>query len=78
MSVKAEPLTPQALWEKCLHVLRENVGTATVTVLFQAVQPLSIKEDVFTIRVPSQFFYEYIEAALFPADCADAPAAFRA
>jgi chromosomal replication initiator protein len=61
MSVKAEPLTPQALWEKCLHVLRENVGTAPVTVLFQAVQPLSIKEDVFTIRVPSQFFYEYIE-----------------
>jgi chromosomal replication initiator protein len=61
MSVKAEPFTPQTLWEKCLQVLRENVGTSTVTMLFQAVQPLSIREDVFTIRVPSQFFYEYIE-----------------
>jgi chromosomal replication initiator protein len=56
MSVKAEPFTPQTLWEKCLQVLRENVGTSTVTMLFQAVQPLSIREDVFTIRVPSQFF----------------------
>jgi len=61
MSAEVVSVTPQALWEKCLQVLRENVGTSTVNLLFQAVQPLSIKDNIFTIRVPSQFFYEYIE-----------------
>jgi chromosomal replication initiator protein len=54
-------LSPQALWDKCLQVIRDNVGAPTIAMVFHAVQPLSIKEAVFTIRVPSQFFYEYIE-----------------
>lgn len=56
LTVKAE-----AIWEKCLQVIRQNVGAPTVSMLFQSVRPAALEGDVLTIQVPSQFFYEYIE-----------------
>ncbi len=49
------------IWEKCLQIIRQNVGASTVAMLFQSVKPAALEGNALTIQVPSQFFYEYIE-----------------
>lgn len=51
----------QNLWLKCLDVIKDNVPEAAFKTWFLPIVPLSIEENVFTIQVPSQFFYEYLE-----------------
>lgn len=49
------------LWNNCLKVIRDNVPGAAFNTWFQPIVPLSYENNVFTIQVPSQFFYEYLE-----------------
>lgn len=49
------------LWNKCLNVIKDNVSDITYQTWFSPITPLSLDENVFTIQVPSQFFYEYLE-----------------
>ncbi|WP_185152968.1 chromosomal replication initiator protein DnaA [Dysgonomonas sp. 216] len=49
------------LWEDCLKVIQDNVPDATFKTWFLPIVPLSYDGKVFTIQVPSQFFYEYLE-----------------
>lgn len=49
------------LWNNCLKVIRDNVPDAAFNTWFQPIVPLSFENKVFTIQVPSQFFYEYLE-----------------
>lgn len=51
----------QNLWSKCLNVIKDNVPEAAFKTWFLPIVPLSLEENVFTIQVPSQFFYEYLE-----------------
>lgn len=51
----------QYLWADCLKVIQDNVPEAAFKTWFLPVVPLSYKDKVFTIQVPSQFFYEYLE-----------------
>lgn len=51
----------QNLWSKCLDVIKDNVPEAAFKTWFLPIVPLSLEENVFTIQVPSQFFYEYLE-----------------
>lgn len=50
-----------ALWNKCLNVIKDNVSEITFRTWFTPIVPLSYENKVFTIQVPSQFFYEYLE-----------------
>jgi len=52
----------QLLWDKCLSIIRDNVPEAAFKTWFQPITPLSFDEQKVTIRVPSPFFYEYLEA----------------
>ena len=52
----------QLLWDKCLSIIRENVPEAAFKTWFLPITPLSFDEQKVTIRVPSPFFYEYLEA----------------
>lgn len=49
------------LWNKCLKVIKDNVSDITFQTWFSPIIPLTFENKVFTIQVPSQFFYEYLE-----------------
>lgn len=51
----------QKLWARCLNVIQDNVPEAAFKTWFLPIVPLSYEKNVFTIQVPSQFFYEYLE-----------------
>lgn len=51
----------QSLWDSCLRVIKDNVPEITFKTWFSPIVPLSYDGKVFTIQVPSQFFYEYLE-----------------
>ncbi|MEN3040272.1 MAG: chromosomal replication initiator protein DnaA [Bacteroidia bacterium] len=60
--------TAQEVWQRCLEVIQRNLGDshASIRTFLSAVQPISLQQGVLTLRVPSQFFYEYIEEHFSP------------
>lgn len=50
-----------AVWNNCLHVIKDSIGEQSYKTWFQPIVPLMLKENVLTIQVPSQFFYEWLE-----------------
>ncbi len=51
----------QTLWNRCLAVIKDIVPEAAFNTWFVPIVPLSYEDNKFTIQVPSQFFYEYLE-----------------
>jgi chromosomal replication initiator protein len=51
----------QILWDQCLYVIKDIVPEAAFNTWFKPITPLSYENNKFTIQVPSQFFYEYLE-----------------
>ena len=49
------------LWNKCLNIIRDNVSDTVYNTWFLPIIPLKLENLEFTIQVPSQFFYEYLE-----------------
>ncbi|MDR2139811.1 MAG: chromosomal replication initiator protein DnaA [Tannerella sp.] len=50
-----------SLWNKCLEVFKDIVPEAAYRTWFLPIVPVSYENKKFTIQVPSQFFYEYLE-----------------
>ena len=51
----------EEIWNNCLTVIRNNVSHQNFKIWFEPIIPVSIKDNVLTIQVPSQFFYEWLE-----------------
>ncbi|MFT6865289.1 MAG: chromosomal replication initiator protein [Cyclobacteriaceae bacterium] len=51
----------QQTWENCLHFIRERIPAQSFKTWFEPIRPISQKDEVLTIQVPSQFFYEWLE-----------------
>lgn len=51
----------QVLWNNCLDVIRDNVSDNVFSTWFLPIIPMKLDNQEFTIQVPSQFFYEYLE-----------------
>ena len=49
------------LWNDCLAVIKDILPEAAYDAWFKPIIPLSYEDRKFTIQVPSQFFYEYLE-----------------
>ncbi|HBG42165.1 MAG TPA: chromosomal replication initiator protein DnaA [Porphyromonadaceae bacterium] len=49
------------LWNNCLNVIRDNISEPAFNTWFAPILPLKYEENVLTVQVPSQFFYEYLE-----------------
>lgn len=49
------------LWNRCLEIIRGKIETEDYKTWFLPVVPLSYSENNFTLQVPSQFFYEFLE-----------------
>ncbi len=51
----------KTLWNNCLNIIKDNVSDNVFNTWFVPVIPLKYEGNDFTIQVPSQFFYEYLE-----------------
>ncbi|MEP2773955.1 MAG: chromosomal replication initiator protein DnaA [Fulvivirga sp.] len=51
----------ESVWKDCLRVIRENVAEQSFNTWFKPISPIRCNNDVLTIQVPSQFFYEWLE-----------------
>src|SRR5690554_7595543 len=49
------------LRSKCLNVIKDNIPEPAFNTWFAPIVPLNYEDNVLTIQVPSQFFYEYLE-----------------
>jgi chromosomal replication initiator protein len=49
------------VWERCLKVIKDNIPFQSFKTWFEPIVPVSLEDDVLTIQVPSQFFYEWLE-----------------
>ncbi|OAV73294.1 Chromosomal replication initiator protein DnaA [Bacteroidales bacterium Barb6] len=50
------------IWNKCLAIIKDTVSEVAFNTWFMPILPLSYEDNKFTIQVPSQFFFEYLEA----------------
>ncbi|MCS7073447.1 MAG: chromosomal replication initiator protein DnaA, partial [Bacteroidia bacterium] len=51
----------QELWAKCLAIIKDNINEQSYRTWFLPIKPVKLENNVLTIQVPSQFFYEWIE-----------------
>ena len=51
----------QTVWNNCLRLIRESIGDQSYNTWFAPIVPQSLENNVLTIQVPSQFFYEWLE-----------------
>ncbi|MFP4288087.1 MAG: chromosomal replication initiator protein DnaA [Bacteroidota bacterium] len=49
------------VWKKCLTVIKDNITLNSYNTWFAPIKPIKIVNNVLTIQVPSQFFYEWLE-----------------
>lgn len=53
--------THDQIWEKCLNIIRDIVEWQPFKTWFEPIKPVKLDNNILTIQVPSQFFYEYLE-----------------
>ncbi len=51
----------EKIWDSCLEIIKDIVEWQHYKTWFEPIKPISLKEKILTIQVPSQFFYEYLE-----------------
>jgi chromosomal replication initiator protein len=49
------------VWNNCLAVIKDNVPGQSYKTWFEPISPVKLENNVLTIQVPSQFFYEWLE-----------------
>ena len=49
------------VWNNCLKIIRDNLNYQSFKTWFEPIVPIRLENDVLTIQVPSQFFYEWLE-----------------
>lgn len=51
----------ELVWEKCLLIIKDNINLQSYKTWFEPIQPVSLENEIITIQVPTQFFYEWLE-----------------
>jgi chromosomal replication initiator protein len=49
------------VWKNCLGIIKDNVSEQAYKTWFDPIKPIKLENNVLTIQVPSQFFYEWLE-----------------
>jgi chromosomal replication initiator protein len=49
------------VWQNCLEIIKDNVSPQGFKTWFEPIKPVKLDNNVLTIQVPSQFFYEWLE-----------------
>jgi chromosomal replication initiator protein len=50
-----------AVWGNCLKIIKDNIHYQSFKTWFEPISPVKLENNVLTIQVPSQFFYEWLE-----------------
>lgn len=50
-----------AAWTKCLSIIQDNVNERAFHTWFDPIKAVSLENNIMTLQVPSQFFYEWLE-----------------
>ncbi len=51
----------QTVWANCLKIIKDNVNLQSFKTWFEPIEPVKLEDEILTILVPSQFFYEWLE-----------------
>ena len=51
----------QSVWDSCLDMIRPQITSLSFKTWFQPIAPLRLENSHLTIKVPSQFFYDWLE-----------------
>lgn len=51
----------QEVWDTCLSYIREQINEQSFKTWFDPIVPSALQDKVLTLRVPSKFFYEWLE-----------------
>ena len=51
----------EKIWTNCLKIIKDIVEWQHFKTWFEPIKPVSLKNNIFVIQVPSQFFFEYLE-----------------
>ncbi len=51
----------EKVWSGCLKVIKDNISPNAYNTWFDPIKPVRLKNNVLTLQVPSQFFYEWLE-----------------
>ncbi len=51
----------KAVWVNCLKIIKDNINHQSFKTWFDPIIPIKLNDNVLTIQVPSQFFYEWLE-----------------
>jgi len=54
-------LTYENVWDNCLDIVKDNIPLQSFKTWFEPIKPVKLENDILTILVPSQFFYEWLE-----------------
>jgi chromosomal replication initiator protein len=49
------------IWNNCLAVIKDNIPVQSYKSWFEPIKAVGLKDNMLTLQVPSQFFYEFIE-----------------
>ncbi len=49
------------IWNRCLSVIKDNIPYQSFKTWFEPIVPVRLENNILTIQVPSQFFYEWLE-----------------
>ncbi|NCC72258.1 MAG: chromosomal replication initiator protein DnaA [Sphingobacteriia bacterium] len=49
------------VWDNCLKIIKDNINHQSFRTWFEPIKPVKVHDNVLTIQVPSQFFYEWLE-----------------
>lgn len=53
--------TAESVWRNCLSIIQDNVSPQNFKTWFEPIKAIKVQDNVLTIQVPSQFFYEWLE-----------------
>jgi chromosomal replication initiator protein len=48
-------------WDNCLKIVQDSINEQSFKTWFEPIVPVRLTNNVLTIQVPSQFFYEWLE-----------------
>lgn len=57
----AEVINYEEVWSNCLKIIKDNVSDQSFKTWFVPIKPVKLNNNILTIQVPSQFFYEWLE-----------------
>ncbi len=57
----AEVIQYEEVWVNCLKIIKDNVSDQSFKTWFVPIKPVKLDNNILTIQVPSQFFYEWLE-----------------